>query len=188
MQSRRKENERKKPPRLLLQLTAIWEKSQTHYGISYLKFQRSKNESKNREFDFNVFEYLAGTEHVSGAYSYGTAEKHGSGLAEGYSDACTGEYEYFGKEEEMKEEKVHFSDSELLDLLDDAVCTNALRSDPDLVVDPEKSGSKNYYTKDSERLDWLCTERGAEWFTAYLTYYSSTIDRNAIDTVMDEEK
>jgi hypothetical protein len=132
----------------------------------------------------------------------------------------------------MKEEKVHFSDSELLDLLDDAVCTigferllqrlinlfpdlkprtylgasyswtfrfliaNAfkkaeqfgLRSDPDLVVDPEKSGSKNYYTKDSERLDWLCTERGAEWFTAYLTYYSSTIDRNAIDTVMDEEK
>jgi hypothetical protein len=132
----------------------------------------------------------------------------------------------------MKEEKLHFTDTQLLDLLDEAVCAigfqrlmqrlinlfpdlkprthlgssnvytfrflieNAfkkaeqfgLRNEPDLVVDPEKSTSKNYYTQDSKRLDWLCTKRGAEWFTAYITYYSTTINRDAIDTVMDEDK
>ena len=55
----------------------------------------------------------------------------------------------------------------------------------DLVVDHAKSVS---VTEDTKRLDWLCTKRGAEWFTAYLTYYSETIDRVAVDAVMREDE
>jgi len=129
----------------------------------------------------------------------------------------------------MKEEKIHFTDSKLLDLLDEAVCTigfqklmqrflnvfpdlipriNIGASDvytfrflmenyfnkieklglgnkQDLVVDHVKSVS---VTEDTKRLDWLCTKRGADWFDAYLTFYSETISRAAVDTVMREEK
>jgi hypothetical protein len=199
---------------------------------------RRKNETKNREFDFNVVECAVGENSVSRAYSYGATERYGSGLVEGHSDTHTGQLSIFRKEEEMKEEKIHFTDTQLLDLLDEGICTVGfqklmqrfinsypdliprphylgasytytfrylmdnyfnkieklgLGNKSDLVVDHEKSVSespsaKNYYADDSKRLDWLCTKRGSEWVTAYLTYYSTSIDRDAIDTVMGEEQ
>ena len=129
----------------------------------------------------------------------------------------------------MKEEKIHFADYRLLDLLDMDVCnvgfqklmqrfinvypdliprTNPgssnvwtfrylisnyfkkieklrLGDKPDLVMDHKKSVS---VTEDTKRLDWLCTKRGAEWFDAYLTFYSDTISHTAIDFAMKEDE
>jgi hypothetical protein len=53
----------------------------------------------------------------------------------------------------------------------------------------ERSRDDNYdkWQADKERLDWLFTQRGCDWFVGYYAEYGDP-DREAIDWIMREEE